>query len=410
MANLNYPQRRKIQIYLIAALIAILCCILVACNSDNSYSVAGETVSEPTHFMAKFMIVINNALGGGVASFGWTVVLFTVVLRLILSPLDVWQKLIARKNSKAMERMKPQLEVLQAKYADDKERFQQEQMALYKKEKYSTMGMCLPTIITFVVFFVVFAGFRQMVGYQFANDYKQCVNTYNQTFSEEIEANREQPFIVEADGRLEIAKTEEGAQFYNATKEKAQQAVYDVYYSEDQVTIRSWLWIKNIFVSDNWATAVPDFATVTGQKGMATSKLTGITIDEYNDVMGKVLGTGGYGKNGKWNGLLILPVLSIALSLLSTKLLQKSQGQPPAPAPTGEGEAAEKAKAQQSTAKMMQYFMPLMIGVFAIFYSGAFALYMFTSSVCAIVFQLGFNLIAALIDKKREGKGAVAKR
>lgn len=410
MANLNYPQRRKIQIYLIAALIAILCCILVACNSDNSYSVAGETVSEPTHFMAKFMIVINNALGGGVASFGWTVVLFTVVLRLILSPLDVWQKLIARKNSKAMERMKPQLEVLQAKYADDKERFQQEQMALYKKEKYSTMGMCLPTIITFVVFFVVFAGFRQMVGYQFANDYKQCVNAYNQTFSEEIEANREQPFIVEADGRLEIAKTEEGAQFYNATKEKAQQAVYDVYYSEDQVTIRSWLWIKNIFVSDNWATAVPDFATVTGQKGMATSKLTGITIDEYNDVMGKVLGTGGYGKNGKWNGLLILPVLSIALSLLSTKLLQKSQGQPPAPAPTGEGEAAEKAKAQQSTAKMMQYFMPLMIGVFAIFYSGAFALYMFTSSVCAIVFQLGFNLIAALIDKKREGKGAVAKR
>lgn len=410
MANLNYPQRRKIQIYLIAALIAILCCILVACNSDNSYSVAGETVSEPTHFMAKFMIVINDALGGGVASFGWTVVLFTVVLRLILSPLDVWQKLIARKNSKAMERMKPQLEVLQAKYADDKERFQQEQMALYKKEKYSTMGMCLPTIITFVVFFVVFAGFRQMVGYQFANDYKQCVNTYNQTFSEEIEANREQPFIVEADGRLEIAKTEEGAQFYSATKEKAQQAVYDLYYSEDQVTIRSWLWIKNIFVSDNWATAVPDFATVTGQKGMATSKLTGITIDEYNDVMGKVLGTGGYGKNGKWNGLLILPVLSIALSLLSTKLLQKSQGQPPAPAPTGEGEAAEKAKAQQSTAKMMQYFMPLMIGVFAIFYSGAFALYMFTSSVCAIVFQLGFNLIAALIDKKREGKGAVAKR
>ena len=360
--------------------------------------------------MAKFMIVINDALGGGVASFGWTVVLFTVVLRLILSPLDVWQKLIARKNSKAMERMKPQLEALQAKYADDKERFQQEQMALYKKEKYSTMGMCLPTIITFVVFFVVFAGFRQMVGYQFANDYKQCVNTYNQTFSEEIEANRDQPFIVEADGRLEIAKTEEGAQFYSATKEKAQQAVYDVYYSEDQVTIRSWLWIKNIFVSDNWATAVPDFATVTGQKGMATSKLTGITIDEYNDVMGKVLGTGGYGKNGKWNGLLILPVLSIVLSLLSTKLLQKSQGQPPAPAPTGEGEAAEKAKAQQSTAKMMQYFMPLMIGVFAIFYSGAFALYMFTSSVCAIVFQLGFNLIAALIDKKREGKGAVAKR
>lgn len=414
MVNMSYPRRRKLQIYLIAAMLAILCCILVACNSDNSYSVAGETVSEPTHFMAKFMIIINNALGGGVASFGWTVVLFTVVLRLILSPLDIWQKVIARKNNKAMERMKPQLEVLQARYADDKQRLQQEQMALYKKEKYSTMGMCLPTIVTFVVFFVVFAGFRQMVGYQFAKDYKECVKTYNASISEQIEQNKDKEFIVDnGDGKYDIddvAKTEAGAEFYAKAKKNAQHAVYEVYYSEDQVTIRSFLWIKNIFVSDNWAQAVPDFATVTGQKGMATSKLTGITIDEYNDVMAEVLGTGGYGKDGKWNGLLILPVLSIALSLLSTKLLSGSQAQPPAPAQNAQGEGAEKAKAQQQSMKMMQYVMPIMMGVFALFYSGAFALYMFTSSLCAILFQLTFNLIAKLVDKSREGASGVAKR
>lgn len=414
MVNMSYPRRRKLQIYLIAAMLAILCCILVACNSDNSYSVAGDTVSEPTHFMAKFMIVINDALGGGVASFGWTVVLFTVVLRLILSPLDIWQKVIARKNNKAMERMKPQLEVLQARYADDKQRLQQEQMALYKKEKYSTMGMCLPTIVTFVVFFVVFAGFRQMVGYQFAKDYKECVKTYNASISEQIEQNKDEEFIIDNnDGKYDIddvAKTEAGAEFYAKAKKNAQHAVYEVYYSEDQVTIRSFLWIKNIFVSDNWAQAVPDFATVTGQKGMSQSKLTGITIDEYNDVMADVLGTGGYGKNGKWNGLLILPVLSIALSFLSTKLLSGSQAQPPAPAQDAQGEGAEKAKAQQQSMKMMQYVMPIMMGVFALFYSGAFALYMFTSSLCAILFQLTFNLIAKLVDKSREGVSGVAKR
>ena len=418
MVNMSYPRRRKLQIYLIAAMLAILCCILVACNSDNSYSVAGETVSEPTHFMAKFMIIINNALGGGVASFGWTVVLFTVVLRLILSPLDIWQKVIARKNNKAMERMKPQLEVLQARYAADKQRLQQEQMALYKKEKYSTMGMCLPTIVTFVVFFVVFAGFRQMVGYQFAKDYKECYKTYNASISEQIREAKDSEewkdaIIDNGDGKYDIddvAKTEAGAEFYAKAKKNAQHAVYEVYYSEDQVTIRSFLWIKNIFVSDNWAQAVPDFATVTGQKGMATSKLTGITIDEYNDVMADVLGTGGYGKDGKWNGLLILPVLSIALSLLSTKLLSGSQAQPPAPAQDAQGEGAEKAKAQQQSMKMMQYVMPIMMGVFALFYSGAFALYMFTSSLCAILFQLTFNLIAKLVDKSREGASGVAKR
>lgn len=414
MVNLSYPRKRKLQIYLIAALLAILCCILVACNSDNSYSVAGENVSEPTHFMAKFMIAINNALGGGVASFGWTVVLFTVILRLILSPLDIWQKVISRRNNKAMERMKPQLEALQARYADDKQRLQQEQMALYKKEKYSTMGMCLPTIVTFVVFFVVFAGFRQMVGYQFAKDYKECVKAYNTSIAEQIEANKDADYIVDnGDGKWDIddvQKTQEGADFYAAAKKNAQHAVYEVYYSEDQVTIRSFLWIKNIFVSDNWAQAVPDFATVTGQKGMATSKLTGITIDEYNDVMADVLGTGGYGKDGKWNGLLILPILSIALSFLSTKLLSGSQAQPPAPPQDAQGEGAEKAKSQQQTMKMMQYVMPIMMGVFALFYSGAFALYMFTSSLCAILFQLTFNLIAKLVDKSREGASGVAKR
>ena len=414
MVNLSYPRKRKLQIYLIAALLAILCCILVACNSDNSYSVAGENVSEPTHFMAKFMITINNALGGGVASFGWTGVLFTVILRLILSPLDIWQKVISRRNNKAMERMKPQLEALQARYADDKQRLQQEQMALYKKEKYSTMGMCLPTIVTFVVFFVVFAGFRQMVGYQFAKDYKECVKAYNTSIAEQIEANKDADYIVDnGDGKWDIddvAKTESGADFYAAAKKNAQHAVYNVYYSEDQVTIRSFLWIKNIFVSDNWAQAVPDFATVTGQKGMATSKLTGITIDEYNDVMADILGTGGYGKDGKWNGLLILPILSIALSFLSTKLLSGSQAQPPAPPQDAQGEGAEKAKSQQQTMKMMQYVMPIMMGVFALFYSGAFALYMFTSSLCAILFQLTFNLIAKLVDKSREGASGVAKR
>lgn len=414
MVNLSYPRKRKLQIYLIAALLAILCCILVACNSDNSYSVAGENVSEPTHFMAKFMITINNALGGGVASFGWTVVLFTVILRLILSPLDIWQKVISRRNNKAMERMKPQLEALQARYADDKQRLQQEQMALYKKEKYSTMGMCLPTIVTFVVFFVVFAGFRQMVGYQFAKDYKECVKAYNTSIAEQIEANKDADYIVDnGDGKWDIddvAKTESGADFYAAAKKNAQHTVYNVYYSEDQVTIRSFLWIKNIFVSDNWAQAVPDFATVTGQKGMATSKLTGITIDEYNDVMADVLGTGGYGKDGKWNGLLILPILSIALSFLSTKLLSGSQAQPPAPPQDAQGEGAEKAQSQQQTMKMMQYVMPIMMGVFALFYSGAFALYMFTSSLCAILFQLTFNLIAKLVDKSRERASGVAKR
>ncbi len=409
MADLVFERKRKIQIYLLAALVIICCLILVACNSDNSYSVAGDSVSEPTHFMAKFMLIINNSMGGGAVSFGWTVVVFTIVLRLILSPLDIWQKIIGRKNSKAMERMKPQLEALQAKYGEDKQRMQQEQMALYKKEKYSMMGMCLPTIITFVLFFVVFAGFRQMVGYQFAQDYKSSQIVYETTLSEQIEekyGDKNGDGIIDVD---DIVKDEEGAAFYATAVENAQLAVKDAYFSGDQQGVRSWLWIKNIFVGDNWSKEVPDFVTVTGQSGFANSRLAGITIDEYNTVMGKVLGTGGYGKGGSWNGLLILPVLSIVLSFLSQKLMSKSQGQPPVPAA---GDKNGAANASQQSMKMMQWLMPIMMGVFGLLYSGAFALYMFTSSLTAILFQLLFNLCGKLADNAAGKKSdpRIAKR
>lgn len=407
MASLSYPRKRKLQIYLVAILLVVCCLIFVACNNDNSYSVEGE-IAEPTHFMAKLMLTLNEGIG----NFGWTVVAFTIILRLILSPLDLWQKLIARKNAKAMERMKPQLAVMQEKYKDDKQRMQQEQMALYKKEKYSMMGMCLPTIVTMVVFFIVFAGFRQMVGYQFALDYRNSYNVFETAITAQIEESNYSD--INGDGKLtldDIPKDEAGAAFYNAAVDKAQSAVYDSYYANEQTEKRSFLWIKNIFVSDTWSKAVPDFATVTGQSGFATSKLTGITIDEYNTVMGKVLGTGGWGKNGSWNGWLLLPALSIVLSFLSTKLLSKAQGTPPVAEKKDEN-GKKIRDASQNSMKMMQYMMPVMMGVFALMYSGAFALYMFTSSASAIVFQLTFNIVAKLVDKSKEKKinPSVAKR
>ena len=61
--------------------------------------------------------------------------------------------------------------------------------------------------------------------------------------------------------------------------------------------------------------------------------------------------------------------------------------------------------------KMMQYFMPIMIGVFSLFYSAAFALYTFTSSLVSIVFQLGFTLVGKLLDRREAKKtGAIAPR
>lgn len=385
MARLDYRRKKQLMIYAVALLILVCCFVLSACNNDRgTYDVSDkENDLEVTHFIAKFIKLLNEGIG----NFGWTVVAFTVILKLILSPLDIWQKVIARKNAKAMERMKPQLETLQEKYGEDKQRYQQEQMALYKKEKYSMLGSCLPTIVTLVVFIVIFAGFREMVGWKFATDYQNCYSTYDTAMTAELGSDWKN-YSGDAD-------------VYATAKDSAQTAVYNFYYEEENVESRSFLWIKNVFVPDSWKTAVPDYLTVTGQSGFATSKMTGVQQDEYEAVMGKVLGTGGWGKDGKWNGWLLLPILSIAVSILSQKLLSKAQGTPP---PAANGKSGD---SMQANMKMMQYMMPIMIGVFALLYSSAFALYMLVSSVVSVVFQLAFNLGGKIVDDARAKKAGV---
>ena len=380
MASLDYRRKKKIMVYAACMLLLVALFAFSGCNASDNVVNLENGVFEPTHFMAKFLMALNNKIG----NIGWTVVVFTVILKLILSPFDFWQKHIARKNAKIMERMKPRLEDLKAKFGDDKARYNQEQMALYKREKYSTFGACLPTVITLVVFIVVFGGFNQMVAYQNGMVYSNAQTTFNTSYESKYNELYDSYFAElpenTTDARAEIA----GTAHYNAI-EYAQTQVAENY------EMPSFLWVHNIFVQDTWKSAVPDYATFSGQSGMAQAKIEGVAISEYETVMAKVLGTGGYGKNGSWNGLLILPILSLALNFFSQKLLMKSQGGAP-PANDAAGAAASN--------KVMQYMMPVIMGIFSLMYSSAFTLYIFVGAVYTIVFQLAYNLFASIWDKR----------
>ena len=411
MARLDYRHKTFLKIWLLAIVIVLSLILLTACNSnsgtydlsnvENVDQITSSASSSLTGFIRKALIGLNDKVG----NFGWTVVVFTVILRLILSPLDIWQKIVARKNAKAMQRMKPQLEALQAKYGDDKQRLQMEQQQLYKKEHYSMLGACLPTIITLVVFFLVFAGFRDMVGYQFAKDYQTSRDTYYEEYNASLKEKYDElgvAYTIVEDGVVKANADQDLVKISQADAyavDNAQTAVKEQYNSDSARSMRGWIYIKkadkylinNIFVQDGWKTSVPEYTFITGQSGFATARVVGFTADEYNTIMAKVIGTGGWGKNGKWNGLLILPILSIVVGFFSQRLAQKAQGQPP----------AQTAGSNPGTMKMMQYFMPIMIGVFALLYSGAFTIYMFVSSLMAILFQLTFNIIGYLVDLKR---------
>ena len=56
--------------------------------------------------------------------------------------------------------------------------------------------------------------------------------------------------------------------------------------------------------------------------------------------------------------------------------------------------------------RLMNYVMPLMLGVFAIMYSAAFALYYFISNVMVALINITFTLIYKQIEKKNAANGS----
>jgi YidC/Oxa1 family membrane protein insertase len=84
-----------------------------------------------------------------VHNYGVAVILLTVLIKLIFWPLS--QK--SYKSMDQMKRLQPMLTKLREKYADDKERLNQEVMQLYKTYKVNPAGGCLPMVVQIPVFF-----------------------------------------------------------------------------------------------------------------------------------------------------------------------------------------------------------------------------------------------------------------
>ncbi len=369
---------------------------------------------ELTNWIGKLMYALYTAIG----SFGWTVVVFTIVLKVILSPLDFWQKHVTRKNNKALKRLTPELEKLKKQCGNDQQAYQQKQMALYKQEGYSVFGSCLPMVVTLVIFFVVFSGFNACVKYENEKLLFEMTEYYISSDVSGLSLTNEDKSAV-----LGVTVTDDTSftaeQVVALTTEKvARQDALMLAKYQSLAGNHSWLWIDNVFISDNWSNAVPDLDTYVGTglgkvggtlpdnlKSFVTPD--GVVYTEpYDSVMGAA--TAEYNKSGDsswkkfwdvkhWNGYLILPVLAVLLSLVSNKLMKGTQPEQP-PQFDSEGKAINTNK----MTKYMTLVMPIMIGVFAVFYSAAFSIYMFMNSLCTVLFNLLYNVFTVKKDKLEE--------
>ena len=86
---------------------------------------------------------ILNAFYHLVGNYGVAIILFTVFVKAILLPLDIKQK----KSMAKTQKIQPLLMEVQKKYANDKEKLNQETMKIYQKYGINPMGGCLPMLI-----------------------------------------------------------------------------------------------------------------------------------------------------------------------------------------------------------------------------------------------------------------------
>ncbi|MDD2730850.1 MAG: YidC/Oxa1 family membrane protein insertase [Candidatus Portnoybacteria bacterium] len=87
--------------------------------------------------------------------FGLSIVLLTVLIRLVLYPLN--QKSI--KSQAVLNKLQPEIKDLQQKYKDDKVRQSQEMMALYKTKNINPASGCLPLLIQLPILFALYRVF-----------------------------------------------------------------------------------------------------------------------------------------------------------------------------------------------------------------------------------------------------------
>jgi len=80
-------------------------------------------------------------------SYWFSILLFTIITRVIILPITIW----VHKNGIKMVKMQPEINFMKARYAGDSEIIAEKQMELYKKEKYRPMVSIIPLFIQIIL-------------------------------------------------------------------------------------------------------------------------------------------------------------------------------------------------------------------------------------------------------------------
>ena len=291
------------------------------------YNIAGWFTEEPYH----------------VPIIGISVILFTIIVRLILLPMTIKQQ----KFSKLSGLMNPELQEIQAKYKDKRDQvsmmnMQAETKAVYEKYGTSPTGGCLTMLIQLPIMFALYRVIYKIPGYvtkirELCGGIADKITGSGDDWATKLDAIKGIS-VSASTGRATLID-----KIYNLSPEK-------------------WSEVQNAFSS-------VDFGNAYDQ------------IHGYNNLFGISL-TQAPGWRLSW--ALIIPILAGLTQWLSVILMENKNN-------VNVGSQNDQQAGMASSMKVMNTIMPILSAVFCVSFASCIGLYWIASSVVQIVVQLVIN-------------------
>ncbi len=376
-------------------------------------------------------------LFGFIPNYAWSIIVFTIVLKLVLSPLDFWQRKVQRDSMKKQQELQPLMEKLQKQYANNKQVLNQKTMELYKKHNYNVVGSCVSMLVNFVltifIFFTLFYGLTGMSQDKIYNQYKDLQQNFYTEYSTTFGVENNADAVWTHYTALLTAKEEDAKQTLldDGVTEPTETQIYQkeqylLLQSNEQLkTILAneasyynkikdgWLWVDSIWRPDTYVSGFPDYDTYRTSASITSrdyytavlnnSELTDEQKNqtflkwenEYNLITHDI-----QAEHNSWNGYFILVLLAALITYLSISISQRTslkknksnlQNQNQAQVPNANG-----------AMKIMKFIMPLIMVFFALSYSAAFAIYIVTNQIMSLILSLIAMSIFNKIDKDKD--------
>lgn len=327
----------------------------------------------------------------GIPNIGLAIILFTLIIYLLLTPLTIKQQ----KFSKLSAKMNPELQAIQAKYKNKKDqesmtRMNEETKAVYAKYGVSPSGSCVQLLIQMPILFALYR-----VIYNFPAYVPRVKELFIPFVSKFIDTPGAIDFIQNKDNfkaATQFAKQFSNELFMSGDKEYVTNTFIDVL---NRASTSEW---SNIYASGHFENFKD---LITNAQGTGAFDL----LHRYNNFLGMNIGDSPsymvtQAFTNKQFGLLIagilVPLLAAATQWINTKLMPQQENQ------------NDQANAMAASMKTMNVTMPIMSAIFCFTLPAGMGIYWIAGAVIRSIQQVIINKkldkidVDALVEKNKE--------